>query len=192
MRIGFDFSGVIIDTQHRKVVTARKVFGLTLDQNNAKRTTTGNCLDFETYRALQHIVFNTSELLLAPPIPGAIAELGRLHKRGFDITAVSNISPSGVNFAKQWLHQHELSYVNFVSVGVGFPKIAWLRHNFAAFVDDKAESLHAVAQIVPVCYLLHQPYNADTVLPKGVTRIANWTALSQELMALDEAYAPVG
>jgi hypothetical protein len=184
MRIGCDFSGVVIDTQASKLDVARRFFGVELDGSDSQKLAQGAYLGYEKYKELQHLVFETSELLSAPPIPSAGEGIRWLRQRGCEITIISNIDPRGVRFAQQWLRQNMIEGCEFVSMGVGYSKTVWLRHGFDAYVDDKPSNLAAVAEMTPNRFLFTQPYNVSDVLPEGVVRATGWPELCGQLDGL--------
>lgn len=174
MRVGLDFSGVVINSDAAKIVTARRFLGVELHPDNTLYTAAGTPISPEMRASLLSLLFCTSQLLSAPPIPGAVEYISKLQSRGAKITVISNINHAGVPFAKQWLRMHGIRDVEFVSVGIGMPKSAWLEHHFDVFVDDKLSGLTNIEGVVPRRILFSHPYNAAVVLPVGIERANGW------------------
>ncbi len=174
MRVGLDFSGVVINSDAAKIATARRFLGIELHPDNTLYTAAGTPISPETRASLLSLLFCTSQLLSAPPVPGAVEYISKLQAHGAKVTIVSNINHAGVPFAKQWLRMHGIRDVEFVSVGIGMSKSAWLEHHFDVFVDDKLSGLANIEGVVPRRVLFSHPYNAAAALPAGVARAENW------------------
>ena len=182
MRVGVDFSGVVIDSDAAKVATARQFLGLELNPANTLYTAAGTPMAAETRTDLLALLFCTSRLFMASPLPGAVEGLLTLRARGVELAIVSNINHAGVSFAKQWLRMHGIYDVEFISVGIGVSKSMWLEHKFDIFIDDKLSNLVDIQDAVPHKILFTHSYNNAAVLPTGVSRAGGWNEVYRQIM----------
>lgn len=187
MRIGFDFSGVVINTAVTKSRVAKKLYGVDLPLENSVLNTLNGRLPEEEYRRLQDVVFGTSELLSSPPISetGRIA-LKRLMEK-HQVFLVSCMQAPGVQFARQWLHEQELDGNAFASVGVGGSKTRVLQHSFRAYADDSPELLKELIHVVPHLFLFDAPYNRSETLHPRIIRVRDWHELTERLHEINSA-----
>lgn len=110
------------------------------------------------------------------PMDGAgtvIRRLNELSREGHDVYFITHRMGAKAKLqTEKWLYEHGMNFPTVLLSGDKVPLIRALEIEF--FVDDKPETVLAVANVMPwTVYMQAAPYNADVVLPKNVVKVGN-------------------
>lgn len=121
----------------------------------------------------------TGQKRFIPVIPGAKEFLDSLREAGYKVVLLTARPYQKYNRifsdTMEWLARNELHYDTII-----FDKDKEERlvkdfgaENIAFFVDDVSGNANAIAKLGIPCYLVSRPYNLESILSGGVTRVAN-------------------
>ncbi|MDB5178086.1 MAG: hypothetical protein JWN01_29 [Patescibacteria group bacterium] len=180
MKIGLDFGGVITDVRAVRLRLMKQMLGVR-ESAHVLELSLDPRLSLDEYQKLQHLVYGTSEFLNVSAVPNALRSLKQLKQQGHTVWLVSNMQVTGVQFAKQWLTDHEIDSTSFVSVGVGGDKKMVLQHEFDLYVDARSEVLASLVGTIPHLFLFDTVYNRDDRVEVPIVRAEGWGELMKRI-----------
>lgn len=132
---------------------------------------------------VQPILEQADIILQTAPYIDALEGMKKLKHAGYDIHIASSRKENLHETTKDWLKLH--GFIDFVSrihprsseqKGNMFKISAAKTVGARAAFDDTLEVVNALADVVPVVYLIDQPWNRDSgELPPNVTRVKSFS-----------------
>jgi uncharacterized HAD superfamily protein len=121
-------------------------------------------------------VFNSDLCRTLKVIPGAKATLTSLARR-FQIALVTSRNPESKAGTEHWLRRKGIPYdqlhFNDAKHALGIP--------YQAFVEDRHEHAHRIAETGAQVFLMTRPWNSQPLTHPNVVRVANWKEILAHL-----------
>jgi len=155
----------------------QELYGITLEEQQMTR------YDYMTYGVTEEQlvqvfrVFNVRKCRTLKVVPGAKAALARLARR-YEICLVTSRNPESKAGTEYWLRAKGLPYdqlhFNGDKHALGIP--------YHAFIEDRHEHAHRLAETGTTVYLLTRPWNAAPLAHPNVRRIHSWNEVLDHLL----------
>ena len=122
-------------------------------------------------------VFNAETCRTLKVVPGAKAAMQRLAHR-YEIVLVTSRNPEAKTGTEYWLRSKGLPYdqlhFNDEKHALGIP--------YRAFIEDRHEHAHLIAEAGAAVYLLTRPWNAAPLAHPNVRRVESWAEILAHLL----------
>jgi uncharacterized HAD superfamily protein len=155
----------------------RELYRITLDEQQMTQ------YDYMTYGVTEEQLvrvfqlFNTEVFRTLKVVPGAKAALVRLARR-YEIALVTSHNPESKAGTEYWLRAKGLPYdqlhFNDDKHALGIP--------YHAFIEDRHEHAHRLAETGATVYLLTRPWNAAPLAHPNVRRVHSWGEILDRLL----------
>ena len=178
MKIGLDFDGVIANTPWLKCEYAKRYFGINLlIKDPSMESALEKGLTNKQYGWLQGKVYSSMEI---KPLPCALTYIRKLSKN-HDLRIISYRFERKTNVIDFFLQKNNLN-LPFIYTN-NKPKEKFAK-GLDIFVDDRAEHLNSLSNIIPYLFLFDAPYNRKIKLDNGIKRIRGWKNLYEIIKSL--------
>jgi len=175
--LGVDIDNVLAQSDARLRAMIREMFGIRLEEHQMTR------YEYMTYGVTEEQliqvfrIFNVEACRTLRVVPGAKAALVRLARR-FEIALVTSRNPESKAGTEYWLRAKGLPYdqlhFNDDKHALGIP--------YHAFIEDRHEHAHRLAETGTTVYLLTRPWNAAPLAHPNVRRIHSWNEVLDHLL----------
>jgi len=175
--LGVDIDNVLAQSDACLRAMFRELYGIMLDEHQMTR------YDYMTYGVTEEQLvrvfqlFNTEVCRTLRVVPGAKAALVRL-ARCYEIALVTSRNPESKAGTEYWLHAKGLPYdqlhFNDDKHALGIP--------YHAFIEDRHEHAHLIAETGATVYLLTRPWNAAPLAHPNVLRVETWDEILDHLL----------
>ena len=122
-------------------------------------------------------LFNTESCRTSRMVKGAKAALSQLRQR-YEIVLVTSRNPMSKAPTEYWLQRKGLPYdqlhFNDDKHALGIP--------YHAFIEDRYEHAHRIAETGCPVYLLTRPWNTAPLAHPNVHRVTSWAEILQHLL----------
>ena len=175
--LGVDIDNVLADSDVRLRAMIREMFGIDLREEQMTR------YEYEAYgvtwEQLGEVfqVFNTETCRTLELVPGAKAAMQQLALR-YEIALVTSRDPEAKAGTEYWLRATGLPYdqlhFNDEKHTLGIP--------YHAFIEDRHEHAHRIAETGAAVYLLRRPWNARPLAHPNVRHVESWDEILYHLL----------
>ena len=175
--LGVDIDNVLADSDVRLRAMIREMCGIDLREVQMIR------YGYEEYGVTMEQlgevfrVFNTETCRTLKLVPGAKAAMQQLALR-YEIALVTSRDPESKAGTEYWLRAKGLPYdqlhFNDEKHSLGIP--------YRAFIEDRHEHAHRIAETGTAVYLLTRPWNARPLAHPNVHRVENWAEILDHLL----------
>ena len=175
--LGVDIDNVLAQSDACLRTLIREKFQIKLEEEDITQ------YDYSAYgvteRQLVEVfhLFNTETCRSLKLVTGAKAALLRLAPR-YEIVLVTSRNPASKEGTEYWLRRKGLPYdqlhFNDEKHALGIP--------YHAFVEDRHEHAHRIAEIGASVFLMTRPWNASPITHPNVRRVATWREIVEHLL----------
>ena len=175
--LGVDIDNVLAQSDACLRAMFQELYGITLEEQQMTR------YDYMTYGVTEEQlvqvfrVFNVRKCRTLKVVPGAKAALVRLARR-YEICLVTSRNPESKAGTEYWLRAKGLPYdqlhFNDDKHALGIP--------YHAFIEDRHEHAHRLAETGTTVYLLTRPWNASPLAHPHVRRVHSWGEILNRLL----------
>ncbi len=175
--LGVDIDNVLAESDACLRAMIREMFGIALKEEEMTK------YDYMAYGVTEEQLvevfhsFNTEVCRTLKVVRGAKAGLSRL-TRHYEIVLVTSRNPSSKAGTEYWLKTKGLPYdqlhFNDEKHALGIP--------YHAFIEDRHEHAHRIAETGTPVYLLTRPWNAAPLVHPNVRRVESWAEILAHLL----------
>jgi uncharacterized HAD superfamily protein len=175
--LGVDIDNVLAESDACLRAMIREMFGIDLQEKQMTR------YEYEAYGVTEEQLievfrlFNTKTCRTLNVVPGAKAAMQRLARR-YEIALVTSRNQESKAGTEYWLRAKGLPYdqlhFNDEKHALGIP--------YHAFVEDRHEHAHRIAETGAAVYLLTRPWNAAPLAHPNVRRVETWSEILAHLL----------
>jgi len=175
--LGVDIDNVLAQSDACLRAMFRELYGITLTEEQMTQ------YDYLTYGVTEEQLvrvfqlFNTKVCRTLKVVPGAKAALVRLAGR-YEIALVTSRNQESKAGTEYWLRAKGLPYdqlhFNDDKHALGIP--------YHAFIEDRHEHAHRLAETGTMVYLLTRPWNAAPLAHSNVRRVHTWSEILEYLL----------
>jgi len=187
MKIGFDFDGVIYNTNELRRKHIKILYGVELLIEETERAgAIRRGLTDEQYTAVQRLIYKYETVSLsAKAIPHAIDTMRRLRGEGHDLTIITSRYDLEVNHAIEWLKRGGFGDLEVTNTPYTLKTDACREREIEVFFDDDLPNLEPLVGTVPHPFLFDAPSNKDIEVPKGIGRVKDWNDLYEKIREIN-------
>jgi uncharacterized HAD superfamily protein len=175
--LGVDIDNVLAQSDACLRAMFRELYGIRLHEQQMTQ------YDYMTYGVTEEQLvrvfqlFNMEVCRRLRVVPGAKAALVRLARR-YEIALVTSRNPESKASTEYWLRAKGLPYdqlhFNDDKHALGIP--------YHAFIEDRHEHAHRLAETGTTVYLLTRPWNAAPLAHPNVRRVHSWGDILEHLL----------
>jgi uncharacterized HAD superfamily protein len=175
--LGVDIDNVLAESDARLRALFRELYGITLKEHQMTQ------YDYMTYGVTEEQlsqvfrIFNVEACRTLKVVPGSKAAMQQLAGR-YEIALVTSRNPESKASTEYWLRAKGLPYdqlhFNDDKHTLGIP--------YHAFIEDRHEHAHLIAETGATVYLLTRPWNAAPLAHPNVRRVKNWAEILRHLL----------
>jgi uncharacterized HAD superfamily protein len=175
--LGVDIDNVLADSDVRLRAMIREMCGIDIREEQMTR------YEYEAYgvtwEQLGEVfqVFNAETCRTLELVPGAKAAMQQLALQ-YEIALVTSRNPESKAGTEYWLQAKGLPYdqlhFNEEKHALGIP--------YHAFIEDRHEHAHRIAETGPSVYLLTRPWNESSPPHPNVRRVESWAEILEHLL----------
>ena len=175
--LGVDIDNVLAESDARLRALFRKLYGITLKEHQMTQ------YDYMTYGVTEEQlsqvfrIFNVEACRTLKVVPGAKTAMQQLAGR-YEIALVTSRNPESKASTEYWLRAKGLPYdqlhFNDDKHALGIP--------YHAFIEDRHEHAHLIAETGATVYLLTRPWNAAPLAHPNVRRVHTWSEILDHLL----------
>ena len=175
--LGVDIDNVLAESDVRPRAMIREMFGIRLEERQMTQ------YEYMAYGVTEEQliqvfrVFNVEACRTLKVVPGAKAAMQQLARR-YEIALVTSRNPESKESTEYWLKAKGLPYdqlhFNDDKHALGIP--------YHAFIEDRHEHAHLIAETGAAVYLLTRPWNAHPLAHPNVRRVHSWGEILDHLL----------
>ena len=175
--LGVDIDNVLAQSDACLRAMIRQMFGIMLEEEEVTQYDYMNYGVTEAQLVEVFQIFNAETCRTLKVVPGARAGLSKLARR-YEIALVTSRNPASKAGTEYWLKTKGLPYDQ---LHFNDDKHA-LGISYHAFIEDRHEHAHRIAETGATVYLLTRPWNADPLAHPNVRRVHSWDEILDHLL----------